>query len=105
MKSIEKSETRAFWIIAVVSILAMLAVLLGLYKFQEKVSRLEEQYRGIKESMEKTDSIEKERLDVLERLLESRIKESLGRVSILSRDTDSGSCKRRLVANEGYFIK
>lgn len=46
MKSIEKSETRAFWIIAVVSILAMLAVLLGLYKFQEKVSRLEEQYRG-----------------------------------------------------------
>lgn len=74
--SVVKSENRLFWIVVVIGILAGTGLVSGIYKFNEKVSRLEENYISLKEVTERNDALARERISVLEKLLETKINQT-----------------------------
>lgn len=74
--SVVKSENRLFWIVVVIGILAGTGLVSGIYKFNEKVSRLEENYNSLKEVTERNDALARERISVLEKLLETKINQT-----------------------------
>lgn len=74
--SVAKSENRLFWIVVVIGVLAGTGLVSGIYKFNEKVSRLEENYISLKEVTERNDALARERISVLEKLLETKINQT-----------------------------
>lgn len=74
--SVAKNENRLFWIVVVIGILAGTGLVSGIYKFNEKVSRLEENYISLKEVTERNDALARERISVLEKLLETKINQT-----------------------------
>lgn len=74
--SVAKNENRLFWIVVVIGILAGTGLVSGIYKFNEKVSRLEENYNSLKEVTERNDALARERIGVLEKLLETKINQT-----------------------------
>ena len=74
--SVVKNENRLFWIVVVIGVLAGTGLVSGMYKFNEKVSRLEENYISLKEVTERNDALARERISVLEKLLETKINQT-----------------------------
>lgn len=74
--SVAKNENRLFWIVVVIGVLAGTGLVSGMYKFNEKVSRLEENYISLKEVTERNDALARERISVLEKLLETKINQT-----------------------------
>lgn len=71
--SVAKNENRLFWIVVVIGILAGTGLVSGIYKFNEKVSRLEERCANLEILVERNDALTRERIGVLEKLLETKI--------------------------------
>lgn len=74
--SVAKNENRLFWIVVVIGILAGVGLVSGIYKFNEKVSRLEERCKSLEETTERNDALTRERISVLEKLLETKINQT-----------------------------
>lgn len=74
--SVAKNENRLFWIVVVIGILAGAGLVSGIYKFNEKVSRLEERCKSLEETAERNDALTRERISVLEKLLETKINQT-----------------------------
>lgn len=71
--SVKKNENRLFWIVTAIALLAGITIVSCVYQFNDKVSRLEQNYSHLKEESERADLLTKERIGVLEKLLETKL--------------------------------